>query len=496
MKPAIATIRSEIEDNANLETAIGHLQGLDIHCEAKDFGRPPPFLAALFELLTGRPFESRAGVPLRLEGEASLARPAPPRLPVVWMRIDTDSGHLALGSGRRIGLAERLDALEPVKLAALANGEAQLILDWSHENAPPFATAAITRCAARYGIPSGHIAILTQSAGPAAPPAPGEPHIIAAHALVPLLWRLLFSGLRVRPGEFRAPFGFAAAGPRERPYHYVAVCEEGSALRANLVSRLLEKPQRGLIAFPKDRFRHTMPGSEPFRAALDATSLFHERGDNHARVEAFLAQKGNLVIEPPLGVDAREAFRFLPTEALRKATLAIVCDLEMTTSGPRGLASDTLKALVSGLPFLHFGAPGTMAHLAEEGFDVLDDIIDHGYDAEPDPAVRFAAAREALEAFLARPAAFTVAEQDRLVNAAAHATGASSKEGPLLNRWVGTPLTAARGLPPASRHAATGPVGAAGPGAVHPHIFAHRALSARGASRRAIRLCRRLARCY
>lgn len=440
MKPAIATIRSEIEDNANLQTAIGHLQRLDIHCEAKDFGRPPPFLAALFELAAGRPFESRAGVPIRLEGAASLAGPAASRLPVVWMRIDTERGHLALGSGRRIGLAERLDALEPVKLAALANGEAQLILDWSHERAQTISTTPITRCAARYGIPAAHIAILTQSAEPAGPPAPGEPHIIGAHALVPLLWRLLFSGLRVRPGEFRAPFGFAAAGPRERPCHYVMVNEEGSALRANLVSRLLEEPQRGLIAFPKDRFRHTMPGSEPFRTALDAISLFHERGDNHARVEAFLAQKGNLVIEPPMGADARAAFRFIPTEALRKATLAIVCEQEMSGPGPRSLASDALKAIVAGLPFLHFGAPGTMALLAEEGFDVLDDLVDHGYDAEPDPAIRFATAREALEAFLARPAAFTVAEQDRLVNAAAH--NRRVFEGPLLGRWVGAPLTA------------------------------------------------------
>ena len=44
--------------------------------------------------------------------------------------------------------------------------------------------------------------------------------------------------------------------------------------------------------------------------------------------------------------------------------------------------------------------------------------------------------------------------------------------------------------------AAAGPVGTAGTGPVHPDLFAHRALSARGASGRAIRLCRRLARCY
>lgn len=439
MKPIIATIRHEIEENGQLRTAIAQLQEFRIHCEAKDFGRPPPFLAALFELAAGRPFETAPGSFVRLEGRADLAaRRGGPRLPVVWMRIDTDRGHLALGSGRRICLAERLDALEPRLLARLAAGEALLVLDWSHEAPGRFPTAYITRSAERYGIAPAAIAILTQSESPVLVREPGEPHIVTAHAPAATMWRLLFSDVRIRPGEFRAPFGFAAAGPRARPHRYVFDAGEASAHRALLAARLVERPEPGLIAFRKDAFRHNMPGSAPFRAAIDAVSPFHERGDNLALVEAFLARKANLVIPPPPGEDAREAHRFLPAEALARAMLTIVADLEMTADDASALSTDALKAIVTGLPFVVFGAPGTVALLAETGFDVLDDVIDHGYDAEPDPAARFAAAFEALEAFLDRPASFAVDEQDRLVNAAAH--NRRVFQGALLGRLVAAPL--------------------------------------------------------
>jgi hypothetical protein len=46
--------------------------------------------------------------------------------------------------------------------------------------------------------------------------------------------------------------------------------------------------------------------------------------------------------------------------------------------------------------------------------------VDHGYDAEPEPARRFAAARDSVARFLARPPGFTPAELARLRAASAH----------------------------------------------------------------------------
>jgi len=439
MRPIIATIRPEIAANEDLSDAMERLARLEIHCEAKDFGRPPPLLANLYELACGRPFEANSGAIIRFS-DAARPQADEPRLQVVWMRIDTARGDLACGSGRRITLAERLDALKPKLMAALASGSALLVLDWSHEEARPFRSADIARIAARYAIKPHNIAILAEGADPhdAFVDDEADPLVLGANAMVTRLWRLLF-GARIRRDEFRAPFGFAASGPRTRVHPYILVNDEASATRANLVARLLEHPKRGLIAFPKDRFRRNMPGSAPFRAELDSVSLFHERGDNHARVETFLAAKGNLVIEPPVGPEAREAFKFLPAEALYHATLMIVAEPQMARPGPRSLSPGTLKALVTGLPYIVFGAPGTIGLLRSSGFDVLDDFVDHSYDAEADPAARFAAAFEALEAHLAGPAAFTIAEQDRLVTAAAH--NRRVFEGPFLAQWLAKPLT-------------------------------------------------------
>lgn len=439
MTATIAQIRPEIEGNEVLRGAMRRLSRLEIHCEAKDFGRPPLLLANLFELAVGRPFEAAQGTRILFEGTHA-PNIAEPRLPVVWMRIDTSRGDLACGSGRRISLAERLDALRPKMLGALAAGRALLVLDWSHDARRVFRPADIARIAERYEIKPQSILILAQGADPHDTVFSGadDPAVVAAHALVPQLWRLLF-GRRVRSEEFRAPFGFAASGPRSRVHPYVLVNHEASATRANLVTRLLERPERGLISFPKDRFRRNMPGSAPFRTELDSISLFHERGDNRTRVDTFLATRGNLVIEPPVGPEAREAFKFLPAEALYHARMMIVAELEMTRPGPLSLSADTLKALATGLPYVVFGAPRTIALLEKSGFDVLADFVDHTYDGEEEPAARFAAAFAALETVLKRGAAFTVAEQDRLVNAAAH--NRRVFEGPFLDTWLASPLT-------------------------------------------------------
>ncbi len=442
MKPIIATIRPEIEANPRLHEAVDRLTQLEIHCDAKDFGRPAPLLANLFELVAGRPFEAGPSARIRFES-ADHVVPDGPRLPVLWLRIDTARGDLGGISGRRISLAERLDALSNEVAGLLASGRALLVLDCSHRGEFPFPAEDMVRIAARYGIPMANIAVLNPHAAPLdAAPVHDEADatLLGASAGILQLWRLLF-GVRVRGDEFRAPFGFAAAGPRNRRFHYICVNREASALRATLVARLLERPERGLISFPKDRFQRNMPGSEPFRTEIDQISLYHERGDNHARVEAFLTTKTSLVIEPPSNPAARWGFDLMPAEALKQSMLQVLCEPQMGGPEPGGLSEPALKAIVAGLPFVLFGAQGAVERLREAGFDVLDDIVDHTYDGEADPAARFAGAYETLENFLAfqgRPPAMTVAEQDRLVQAAAH--NRLVFEGPLMERWFARPI--------------------------------------------------------
>lgn len=437
MKPIVATIRPEIENNPRFRDAMERLTRFEIHCEARDFGRPAPFLANLFELVAGRPFETDAGAVVRFEGAAP-ATAHDERLAMLWLRIDTPRGDLAAISGRRISLGERLGALTSRVDDLLTSGRALLVLDSSHRGGQHLDPGEALRVAARYGIPATSIVVLDQNIEADDVDGP----ILGANAGIVQLWRLLF-GPRVRGEEFRAPFGFAAAGPRTRRYPYVSVSHEASAVRANLVARLVERAERGLIAFPKDRFRRNMPGSEAFRAELDRISLFEERGDNHARVEAFLASKGNLVIEQPSNPADRHGFELIPAHALRQSMLSIVCEPQMGPPGSTDLAEAALKSLVAGLPFVVFGAYNAVARLADAGFDVLDDLVDHAYDAEPDPAARFASAWQALETVLDRHSsspAMSVAEQDRLVCAAAH--NRRIFHGPLMEHWLAHPLVA------------------------------------------------------
>jgi hypothetical protein len=109
----------------------------------------------------------------------------------------------------------------------------------------------------------------------------------------------------------------------------------------------------------------------------------------------------------------------LPVEAVAAAELFVVTETEMDGRGLVRWTEKTLKALASGLPFVVFGNAGAVRALRGLGFDLLDDLVDHAYDAQPDPARRFAAAEAAVMRFLARPPGFTAAEHARLCEAAA-----------------------------------------------------------------------------
>ncbi|MEM8663098.1 MAG: hypothetical protein AAGF49_03110 [Pseudomonadota bacterium] len=432
-----ASIRPELLQNEMLGATLQDLTRLDIHLEAKDYRRPPPLLTGIYELLTGNPFAPEGGAQINFHAPDSAPSSAP-RIPVVWLRIDTRYGDLASGLGRRIELATRLESLSPPVLRSLSEQRALLVLDWSHEGRPTFWTSNIANIVNGFSISPQNVVILTQNLAPHDPPEPGTPdiNIINAHAFIAEFWRLFF-GEKLRKDEFDAPFGFAASAPPERSHHYVCLNYEASAPRAALAALLRERPQRGFLSFRKNQFRRNMPGSTAFESDLDTISIPENRDLHRQLVERFIAARGNHTVD--LVSDTPEHARpFLPLEAFRKSMLNIITEKEMALPDQQRFTEKTLKAIIAGLPFVVFGNQGTIRILRDAGFDVLSDFIDHSYDEAPSPAERFDGAFRVVDAFLKRRPGFTPDEHARLQAAAAH--NRKIFERPFFQQWVLSPI--------------------------------------------------------
>jgi hypothetical protein len=74
-----------------------------------------------------------------------------------------------------------------------------------------------------------------------------------------------------------------------------------------------------------------------------------------------------------------------------------------TTVIPKIFISEkTWKPIASGQLFLIFGNPGTVSYLRNQGVDVFDDIIDHGYDSVQDWQTRLHQIHQQLEQLIAQ----------------------------------------------------------------------------------------------
>ena len=68
---------------------------------------------------------------------------------------------------------------------------------------------------------------------------------------------------------------------------------------------------------------------------------------------------------------------------MHSARVHIVSETEFIQDGKAlRLTEKSIKPLISGTPFVILGVMGIVDLLRKQGFDVLDDIIDHGYDNE------------------------------------------------------------------------------------------------------------------
>ncbi|WP_137128246.1 hypothetical protein [Roseomonas sp. HF4] len=235
------------------------------------------------------------------------------------------------------------------------------------------------------------------------------------------LWRRLFDAdTPPRPPSPPAlwPFGFALPDGAPRRLRWICLNFALRPHRAVLAAWLLARPEPGHLSIS---FRRDVGDAR-------AEARFWADADWFARGQPGLIERARALAAEQLHMpgDAAEfgaphwRVHSLPVEEIAAAEIFIVTETEMVWPGLRRWTEKTLKALASGLPFVVFGNAGTIAGLEEIGFDVLHGLVDHGYDREPAPERRFAAALDAVRRFLARAPGFTPAELRRLSLAAAH----------------------------------------------------------------------------
>lgn|GEM_PF-5557835 len=314
------------------------------------------------------------------------------------------------------------------ELAALrAGAPGLLVFDMSTEGpafAPRFGTAlhgALAQC----GLPAERAALLIQNAcfaadyrAWAAEAGHAPVAVIAANAYAPGMWLRMTQAEPPGDSPYRLGFALEQDGPRR--HRYVCLNFILRAARAMLVAWLLERPERGFISFSVPRETPYREDPEEFPRTLRRLSMPEHYEAHLARVTRLLEAGTHFASDADHFARPSQRVYSLPVEEVAQAELFIVTETEISGPNLQRYTEKTFKALVSGLPLIVFGCCHTIAALRALGFDLHEDLVDQGYDAEEDPQRRFAAALGAVERFLARPPGFTQAEMARLRGAAAH----------------------------------------------------------------------------
>jgi len=234
-------------------------------------------------------------------------------------------------------------------------------------------------------------------------------HVVTADSYGFLLWDRLF-------GRLRRPWAWGCAlaeGPRR--HRWICLNYVLRPHRALIAHWLMARPEPGHLSLSTQR--ETMDAAARARFLAETERL--EAGST-GPIAALLDSGLHLGGDTDGFGHPQERVMSLPVPELATAELFIVTETEMSGGGLVRWTEKTLKALACGLPFITFGNPQTVAGLEALGFDLLRDLVDHGYDSEPGPARRFAAARNSVARFLARPLGFTPREMERLRAASAH----------------------------------------------------------------------------
>lgn len=329
--------------------------------------------------------------------------------------------------------AARLLALPRATLDRLRGGVGVVAFDGASEGRGPVArhTLSLHGALDAAGIAPGRAIWLQQNRRLAT----SYGTFCAQHGLAPMriatadsygfaLWDRLFGRRR---SAWR--WGFALEGDSARRHRWICLNYMLRPHRALLALWLMRRPEPGFLSLSTRR----EPIDAPWRARfLKGVSALMPQAPEAAMAEAGALLDSGL----HLGADTdgfahpHDRVFSLPQAEVAAAELFIVTETEMAAPGLARWTEKTLKALASGLPFIVFGNQATIGGLEALGFDLLRDLVDHRYDAQADPALRFAAARGAVARFLARPPGFTPAEMGRLRQAAAHNRAIFAREMP------------------------------------------------------------------
>ena len=83
-----------------------------------------------------------------------------------------------------------------------------------------------------------------------------------------------------------------------------------------------------------------------------------------------------------------------------RSMISLVIETYFTDNRAIALSEKTFRALQLPRPFLLFAPMGTIQYLKSMGFEIIDDIVDHSYDSEPNWINRQTAILNQLQNFL------------------------------------------------------------------------------------------------
>lgn len=353
--------------------------------------------------------------------------PGPHALPIA-------APHALVGLlNRQAAAAAQLLDLPVAVLDRIRSGEGVVAFDGASEGRPLVPGHALSLHAAldSAGIPPARAVWLQQNRLLRAP----YEAFCAAHGIAPMcvvtadsygygLWDRLF-------GRRRPPWrwGFALDHDGARRHRWICLNYMLRPHRVLIALWLMERAEPGHLSLSTRREEMRETGRRNFLDALRHLAGQEAEGAV-ARATALIDRGLHLGGDTDAFAHPQERVFSLPVAEVAAAELFIVTETEMAAPGLARWTEKTLKALGCGLPFIVFGNHGTIAALEALGFDLLRDIVDHGYDAIPDPVRRFATARAAVACFLDRPAGFSNAEMRRLRDASAHNQAVFAREIP------------------------------------------------------------------
>jgi hypothetical protein len=239
---------------------------------------------------------------------------------------------------------------------------------------------------------------------------------LVANNWVPLMLALSFE--THHPAQRKSyGFGFALQQSGQRKNRYACLNYLLRGHRILLAAKLRRLAVVGHLTISTLRKTHYR---KPLEVLFDEVKRLSEPSastENLLLAESLLEEQIDFCGDLPDGTPFEERIFSLPVDELSRSELFIVTESEMLDAGNSRFTEKTLKALVSGLPFIVFGNKGAVQQLRSIGFDVFDDFVDHSYDSASDPARRFTLAWASIVSYLDRSPGFTEAELFRLRNA-------------------------------------------------------------------------------